>query len=108
MKQASKPFITEEMYQRVKLPFTAPAAAKSKREHVARLLDRYLTKERVSKLGWVNHKVVANAKDEFLKTDNANILKDLLMIVSYIIIAEQFKVAAYNVHHLTQMEYARI
>lgn len=106
LKQASKPFITEEMYQRVKLPFTAPAASKSKREHVANLLDSYLTKEKVSKLGWLNYKVAANANDEFLKTDNVNILKDLLMIVSYIIIAEQFKVAAYNVRHLTQMEYA--
>lgn len=106
LKQAAKPFITEEMYQRVKLPFTAPAAAKNERTHVIKLLDQYLSKERVKNLGWINYKVIIDAKNEFTKTDNANILKDLLMVVSYIVIAEQFKVATYNLRSHTQMEYA--
>ncbi|KAI8089926.1 putative asparagine synthase [Halteromyces radiatus] len=95
LKEAMKPYISEEIYNRTKHPFLAPPARGSlkKETPVSQLIDKYLTKAKVDRLGWASWPFIEQQRDTFLKTTDPWIYKNILLIISYIVISEQFDIA---------------
>jgi asparagine synthase (glutamine-hydrolysing) len=95
LKEAVKPYITEEMYNRTKHPFVAPGS-KGRSESIVKLMNKLVTQEKLEKLGWVNVESLLIAKEEFLEKGDPTLFKDLLGIMSYVVLADRFNVAPYT------------
>jgi asparagine synthase (glutamine-hydrolysing) len=95
LKEAMKPFITEEIYKRTKRPFVAPPVALTaeKAAPYKTIIDKHLSKEKVDRLGWAKWSFIEKQRDHFLETADKNSAKVMLIIISYIIIGETFGVA---------------
>jgi asparagine synthase (glutamine-hydrolysing) len=96
LKEAVKPFITEEIYNRTKQPFVAPAS-KGRNPMVINLISKLLTKENIDKLGWINFGKFNEAKKAYLQTGSEVLFKDMLIMMSYVVLSQRFNVAAYGI-----------
>ncbi|KAG0171351.1 hypothetical protein DFQ28_005619 [Apophysomyces sp. BC1034] len=87
LKEAAKPFITDEMYTRTKHPYIAPPS-NGKDLPMATLLEEKLTKENVERLGFINWESLDECKQEFLAKGSPFLFKDLLMVASYVVLSQ--------------------
>ena len=94
LKEAVKPYITEEIYKRNKHPFVAPAS-KGNSETVIELVNRLVTRKNIEKLGWANYENIARDKEIFLQTADAKLFLELLIVMSYVVLSERFQVATH-------------
>ncbi|KAG1474833.1 hypothetical protein G6F56_000108 [Rhizopus delemar] len=93
LKQAMKPYVTEEIYKRTKQSFLAPPS-KGKSEMVVELMNRLITKENINRLGWANFNTINAAKEKFLKTGEHALFSNMVIIMSYVVLSERFGVYA--------------
>ncbi|ORZ19899.1 hypothetical protein BCR42DRAFT_225899 [Absidia repens] len=93
LKEAMKPYITEEIYKRTKHPFMPPPNKPDKAPPALKLMNELLTKEKVDQLGWANWAFIESQRERFLENTDQTAFKNLLVIMSYIIIGEKFGVA---------------
>lgn len=100
LKEAVRPFVTQEVYEGVKGPFFVPPS-KSPNSAFLHLLNKNLTKEKIEKLGWINYEIVNEAKENYYKTNNLKTYQDLLIIMSYVVISERFNVATSTFEKVT-------
>lgn len=98
LKEAVKPFITDEIYNRTKHPYIAPSS-KGKNPVITELVNKLINRETIEKLGWVKYEKIAEAKDTFLQTGDTKIFRDLLVMMSYVVLSERFNVATYGASH---------
>ena len=96
LKEAVKPYITEEIYKRIKHPYIAPSS-QGKGEVVTNLINRLLSKENIERLGWASYDKVYESKQAFFDSGDMLLFKDMLMLMSYVIISQRFNVAPYSV-----------
>ncbi|CEI94085.1 Putative Asparagine synthetase [Rhizopus microsporus] len=96
LKEAVKPYITEEIYKRIKHPYIAPSS-QGKGEVVTNLINRLLSKENIERLGWASYEKVYESKQAFFDSGDMLLFKDMLMLMSYVIISQRFNVAPYSV-----------
>lgn len=69
LREAVKPYVTDEVYKRRKHPYSAPTTF-PKGGPVHEMLEKWVTKERVEKLGFINWGVVEQLMhDAFLETE---------------------------------------
>jgi asparagine synthase (glutamine-hydrolysing) len=94
LKEAAKPFITEELYKRAKQPFVAPAPSE-KDTAIVHFIKGMITKENVDRLGWVSFERVEDIKHRYLETRNNDAFLSLIYIASYIILSKRFNVPTY-------------
>ncbi|CAO3634478.1 unnamed protein product [Mucor fragilis] len=95
LKEAVKPYITEEMYKRTKHPFLAPPS-EGRNPVVVSLLNKLINKETLEKLGWVNIEKFLEGKAAYLETGNLFLFRDMMIIMSYVTLSERFNVATWG------------
>ncbi|KAI8977412.1 asparagine synthase [Mycotypha africana] len=95
LKEAVKPFITEELYKRTKHPYIAPSS-KGQNPKTVELVNRLISREKIDRLGWADTEKILEFKDTFLKTNDAGLFKDILFIMSFVILSERFNVATWE------------
>ncbi|KAI7903754.1 asparagine synthase [Cokeromyces recurvatus] len=104
LKEAVKPYITDEIYNRTKQPYLAPSS-KGRNPLTTDLVNKLITKENLDHLGWVNTESVYEAKERYLETNDPELFKDMLFIMSFVILSQRFQVATY--HTMSQATVAR-
>ncbi|KAL0576097.1 hypothetical protein V5O48_005871 [Marasmius crinis-equi] len=106
LRQAAKPFVTNEIYSRTKLQYNAPIAKPSKTSSLTPLqtyLKGKLTEDSVKKLGWANWEYVGGLLKGYLEdpqcpTDGGidRRARALLCMSSFVILQERFGVPTAN------------
>ncbi|KAF9312102.1 hypothetical protein BG003_006621 [Podila horticola] len=91
LKEAMRPYVTDEIYKRTKHPYLAPAEPGA--PPIARLLNKWVTKERVDHLGFLNWERCETIKERVITSDDCMAYCDMLKLVSLLILHEQFNVA---------------
>ncbi|KAL0935908.1 asparagine synthase [Colletotrichum truncatum] len=92
LKEAGKPFITQELYERRKHPYSAPV--KWPRDGpINKLMERLITKENIENLGFIEWN---DARDwlwnAFGDEADARAFRRLLMIGSWVVLSQRFGV----------------
>ncbi|ORX88593.1 glutamine-hydrolyzing asparagine synthase [Basidiobolus meristosporus CBS 931.73] len=95
LREAVKPYITEELYLRTKHPFFAPAA-RNNYSPVSELFRQKLTKESCEALGWLKWEGVADIISQYFETGDLVAHNSLLVLTSYVILGEKFRVPPYS------------
>ncbi|KAI8089925.1 putative asparagine synthase [Halteromyces radiatus] len=93
LKEAMKPYITEEVYNRTKHPYVAPPSTNSADAPPLQLINKYLTKEKVEQLGWANWTFIESQRDYWMASGDRLAFKDIFVVISYVILSERFGVA---------------
>lgn len=92
LREAARPFITDEQYKRRKQPFFAPTRW-PKGGVMQKMFQGLLTEESVSALGFVKWTVVAEAlEDAFGETGDAGAWRTLLSVGSFVVLKDRFKI----------------
>lgn len=93
LREASKPFITQELYERKKHPYSAPT--KYPRDGpLHKVMSRLLTKEAVEGLGFVSWEVVGGLVDEaFGDNGDPKALRLALVVAEWVVLSRRFNVA---------------
>ncbi|CAF1022156.1 unnamed protein product [Rotaria sp. Silwood1] len=95
MREATKPYITDELYRRVKHPFNAPPAQTMYTPHGI-YLNKRLTRETVEALGWLRWDYVEKMKRSCFE-DKSRLAHNILnFILSCVVLSEKFGVKQYG------------
>ncbi|KAG0177294.1 hypothetical protein DFQ28_006124, partial [Apophysomyces sp. BC1034] len=89
LKEATKPFITDEIYNRTKQIYFAPPL-NGKDAPMISLMEEKLTKENVERLGFISWESLDECRREFLATGSPSLCKDLIIIASYVVLSQKF------------------
>jgi len=95
LREAAKPYISEELYLRKKHPFAAPLIEAKKTPHGIYLNNR-LTREAIEAIGWIRWDFVEKMKVSFFDNNNQKAQNLLNIILSLVIISEKFGVKPYG------------
>lgn len=92
LREAAKPYVTEELYERKKHPYSAPTTwPKDGPLHL--LLKRLLTKENVEELGFVSWHKVRNLVDAaFGKKGCPGAMRTALVVAEWVVLSKKFGV----------------
>ncbi|KAK7040099.1 hypothetical protein VNI00_009904 [Paramarasmius palmivorus] len=109
LREAVKPFITQEIYERVKVQYNTPisrpvnGSAEHKHSPLQLMVKTKVTKDSVEKLGWACWEYLGGILREYLETPDCPVdggldrrARILLGITSYIILQEKFMVPAWT------------
>ncbi|KAK6223127.1 asparagine synthase [Colletotrichum tabaci] len=89
LREAAKPFILKELYERRKHPFTAPIVW-PKDGPLHQMLNKLLTKERVDNLGFVDYVQVENALARgFGEKADVKSFRMLLFVAAWVVLSER-------------------
>jgi asparagine synthase (glutamine-hydrolysing) len=90
LREASKPFITKELYERKKHPYLAPPKWEVGGP-LHQMLGKMLTKEKVENLGFVDYNVVKRCYEAGfgVKADTTS-FRTLLVVAGWVAIGEKF------------------
>ena len=94
LREAVKPYITEELYLRKKHPFAAPLTKAKDTPHGIYLNNR-LTRTTIEAIGWIRWDFVEKMKASFFDTNSERAQNMLNIILSLVIISERFNVKPY-------------
>ncbi|EMC99897.1 hypothetical protein BAUCODRAFT_102022 [Baudoinia panamericana UAMH 10762] len=94
LREASKPFITNELYERKKHPYSAPT--KYPRDGpMHQLISRLITRDTVAELGFVSWEKVAGLVDAaFGEKGEAKALRLALVVAEWVVLGRRFGVQA--------------
>ncbi|CEP09346.1 hypothetical protein [Parasitella parasitica] len=95
LKEAVKPYITDEMYKRTKHPYMAPSSEGRKPKIIA-LVNKLITKENLDKLGWVNTDKFLENRDLYLENGDFMLFKEMLVMMSYVVLSQRFNTVTWN------------
>ena len=95
LREATKPYISDELYLRVKHAFTAPPAENMYTPFGIYLNNR-LTREAVEALGWIRWDFVAKMKVAFFQNKSRRAQNILIFILSCVVMSEKFGVKPYS------------
>ncbi|KAF2650047.1 asparagine synthetase [Lophiostoma macrostomum CBS 122681] len=91
LREASKPFITEELYQRKKHPYSAPTTYPEDGPlHI--LLSGLITKEKVEKLGFLDWRKIDGLIDRAFAKKDPNAMRFAFTVAQWVVIGERFGV----------------
>jgi asparagine synthase (glutamine-hydrolysing) len=96
LKEAVKPYITDEIYNRTKHPYIAPSS-KGRNPTIVDLVNKIITKENLDNIGWVNTEKFISTKNTYLENGDALLFKDMLIMMSYVILSQRFNVATWGI-----------
>ncbi|KAK0860472.1 hypothetical protein LTS02_008486 [Friedmanniomyces endolithicus] len=92
LREASKPFITQELYERKKHPYSAPTRY-PRGGPLWRLMGGLLTREKVEGLGFVGwEKVEGLVEEAFGEEGSPRAMRLALVVVAWVVMAERFGV----------------
>lgn len=101
LREAMKPYVTTEVYQGSSNPQCYYSALLAEDTTFIKLLEKHLTREKVERLGWVSYHTVKAAKESYPITKSRKTYQDLLVIMSYVVLSEQFNVATARFEEVT-------
>ncbi|KAK0270690.1 hypothetical protein LTR35_013972 [Friedmanniomyces endolithicus] len=92
LREASKPFITQELYERKKHPYSAPTRY-PRGGPLWRLMGGLLTREKVEGLGFVGwEKVEGLVEEAFREEGSPRAMRLALVVAAWVVMAERFGV----------------
>lgn len=92
LREAGKPFITQELYERRKHPYTAPLRW-PRGGPLESMFAGLLTREAVGRLGFVDYEVVADALGRgFGDESDPKAFRTLIFVASWVVIGDRFGV----------------
>lgn len=98
LREAVRPYITDELYRRKKHPFLAPTKW-PRGGPLHRMFEKLLTREAVEQLGFVDYAVVANAlRDGFGDDANSNTFRTLAYVGAWVTLSKRFGVKKAVLH----------
>ncbi|KAL8715747.1 MAG: hypothetical protein Q9220_000414 [cf. Caloplaca sp. 1 TL-2023] len=89
LRQASKPFITEELYQRKKHPYSAPSVYPIGGP-MFRLMRKLITRKRVEGLGFVEWSMVEGLVERAFESQDQVLLRSAFGIAQWVVLGERF------------------
>ena len=92
LREAGKPFITEEIYKKKKHPYSAPVQF-PKGGPLYNLLKRLVTVENVSKLGFLNGESVSGLVDQSFETKHMPTFRLVICLAQWVVLQQKFGVA---------------
>ncbi|KAK1219532.1 hypothetical protein PQX77_017720 [Marasmius sp. AFHP31] len=101
LREAVKPFVTDEIYRRTKAQYNVPLSPQSPASlsPVQRLLREKITEENIAQLGWANWEYIHGLLISYLESPEYPAdggldkrVRVLLCMVSFVILQERFKV----------------
>ena len=92
LREASKPFITKELYERKKHPYSAPTAWPAGGP-LHKLLDSTITEGKVGSLGFVDWKKCRNLVHRAFVEQSAMAMRYAIVVAEWVILGERFGVA---------------
>ncbi|KAF1805783.1 hypothetical protein V8B55DRAFT_1063740 [Mucor lusitanicus] len=95
LKEAVKPYITDEIYNRTKHPYVAPSS-NGRNPMVVELINKLITRENLDNMGWVNSEKFIHNRDAYLESDDQILFRDMLIMMSYVILSKRFNIATWN------------
>lgn len=97
LKEAVKPYVTEELYKRTKEPFIAPMA-RGHNDLFVSMVNSHLTKENIDKLGWADYDKIHRATEKYINEGSKDnrVYQDILFLISFVIISQRFNVSPYK------------
>ncbi|KAG9415557.1 hypothetical protein AC1031_009005 [Aphanomyces cochlioides] len=96
LREAVRPFVSQELYERSKVMFLAPPSEFDPEAYHWKKIKARVTQQAVERLGWMDWTFVDSLMTRFMKT-NDRIAQNLLnIILSYIVIQERFGVATWT------------
>ncbi|KAL0566412.1 hypothetical protein V5O48_015604 [Marasmius crinis-equi] len=106
LREAAKPYVTDEVYRRKKAQYNVPLSVptSSSLSPLQRLLKTRLTEENIAKLGWLNWEYISGLLDAYIKAPECPLdggldkrARVLLFILSFVVLQERFQVPRVNV-----------
>ncbi|KAF2729487.1 adenine nucleotide alpha hydrolases-like protein [Polyplosphaeria fusca] len=91
LKEAAKPFITDELYNRRKHPFTAPVRWKANGP-LYKFFAKTVTRENVERVGFLAWGRCKNLLEEGIVMGDAQKVRKLYMVAQLVILSQRFKV----------------
>ncbi|KAK3072332.1 hypothetical protein LTR53_007025 [Teratosphaeriaceae sp. CCFEE 6253] len=92
LREASKPFITKELYERKKHPYSAPTRY-PRNGPLHKLMARLVTRENVARLGFVGwNKVEGLVEAAFGDEGSPKAMRFVLVVAAWVVIAKRFGV----------------
>ncbi|KAJ3146726.1 hypothetical protein HDU86_008414 [Geranomyces michiganensis] len=95
LREAVKPYISEELYARRKHPYLAPPV-KDNKGPLGQLFKTRLRQETVERLGWAGWEAVEKLKNQFDGTGDMSSARNLMVILSFVVLGERFDVKPYK------------
>jgi len=92
LREASKPFITKELYERKKHPYSAPTAWPTGGP-LHKLMDGLVTKRNVEELGFVDWGRAQGLVQRAFEEKNAAALRYTLLVAEWVVLSKRFGVA---------------
>ncbi|KAI8073971.1 asparagine synthetase [Gongronella butleri] len=89
LKKAMEPYITQEIFDRTKHPYIAPAS-NPEEDAIVKILNKWIVKEKIDKLGFIKWDFVQEQKELLIKTGHRDAYKDMLVLMSYCILSDRF------------------
>ncbi|KAL8945569.1 MAG: hypothetical protein Q9222_007901, partial [Ikaeria aurantiellina] len=91
LRQASKPFITEELYARKKHPYSAPSVYPVGGP-MYELMDKLITREGVEGLGFVDWQKVEGLVERAFESQEQVLLRSAFGIAQWVVLGQRFRV----------------
>ncbi|KAF2151719.1 asparagine synthase [Myriangium duriaei CBS 260.36] len=92
LREAGKPFITKELYERKKHPYSAPTTWPTEGP-LHKLLASIITKDRVESLGFIDWNQCEDLVDQAFVEQSPMAMRYAIVVAEWIIIGERFGVA---------------
>lgn len=91
LREASKPFITGELYERKKHPYSAPTSW-PENGPLHKLMQKLVTKETVEQLGFVDWEQAKDLVHNAFVKDDPTALRFTLLVAEWVVISQRFGV----------------
>ncbi|KAL0489540.1 asparagine synthase [Acrasis kona] len=91
LREAAKPFITDEIYSRAKHPYSAPVMW-PEGGPLHKLFEELLTKENVDQLGFLDWSKVKNYVDDAFLNKNFKSFRQCVIVAQWIVLGQRFGV----------------
>jgi asparagine synthase (glutamine-hydrolysing) len=91
LKEAVKPYITQELYERKKHPFSAPVKYQEGGK-VYELFDGLITKSNIDQLGWLEWEKCEGLVRHAIKEGDRSAFGQMILVGQFVILGKKFKV----------------
>ncbi|CAK4640375.1 unnamed protein product [Aphanomyces euteiches] len=95
LREAVKPFVSPEIYERVKMRFMAPPSEFDPEAYHWKKIKSRVTEQAVKRLGWMDWSFVDGLMTRFMTSNDPFAERLLNVVMSFIVIQERFGVATW-------------
>ncbi|CAK4718948.1 unnamed protein product [Aphanomyces euteiches] len=96
LREAVKPFVSQELYERTKVMFLGPPSEFDPEAYHWKKIKSRVTQQAVEKLGWMDWTFVDSLMTRFMTTNDKFAQTWLNFVMSFIVIQERFGVATWT------------